>query len=173
MRLNNLIKDVTFFYIKSGAKLCSVCRGAEESPSAMAVVESDFQNNILSVHKRRAKDGCPVAARGWLSPRSSHRSSHHRLSDAQEWAWQEGETVPAQNPDRLRHHRASKERHREPLTSRPFAPQSLELQPFPLEVLPSLIPVHTELPTIPRAANASVLFWGRTTAGFIPVCTNW
>lgn len=83
-----------------------------------------------------------------------------------------GRTVPAQNQDRLNHHGTSRGRHREPLTSHPFAPQSVELQPFPLEVLPSLIPSHMELPTIPRAANASVLFLGRPSAGFIPVCTN-
>lgn len=59
----------------------------------MAVVESDFENNILSVHKRREQktdvlwlhvDGCLQGA---------HRSPHHtvRCSDAQQWARQEGE----------------------------------------------------------------------------------
>lgn len=129
----------------------------------MAVVESDFQNNILSVHKRRAKDGCPVAPRGWLSPRSSHRSSQHTLSDAQQWAWQQGEQ--SQLRTRLHQHRTCRGRLREPLTSHRSETQSLELQPFPLEVLPSLIPWHVELPTTPRAANGSVLFWAGPVLG--------
>lgn len=74
-----------------------------------------------------------------------------------------GRTVPAQN--RLHQHRTCRGRLREPLTSHRSETQSLELQPFPLEVLPSLIPWHVELPTIPRAANGSVLFWAGPVLG--------
>lgn len=76
-------------------------------------------------------DGCLQGA---------HTDHHTTLLDAQEWPRQEGETVPALNLDRLSHHKTFKGRHREPLTSHPFESQSLELQLFPLEVLPSFNP---------------------------------
>lgn len=118
----------------------------------MAVVECDFQNNLLSVHKRRAKDGCPVAAVSKELPQIITAQTVTRSAVGTAG----GRKVPAQSPRNFQR-KAQGTPHLTP----PFAPQSLELQPFPLEVLPSLIPSHTELPTIPRAANASGLFLGQ------------
>lgn len=139
----------------------------------MAVVWCDFQNNILSAHKRTEQK--MYVLRFHLHVHGCLQGAHTDDQTTSCQTHQGGDVRREKSPGvKLEQTRLpsnlKKEAPANPSPQPHLVPSRCRVVPLWKSPLPS--PSQTELPTIPCAAHACILFWGRTTAGCIPACTK-